>query len=170
MGIILSLPMHFIWTIRDRDVSQMGRGICQCPAAWWRFLPSIRQHRVADASRRAPGECCSPAEAVSDGKGFPETSQWSRVLLIEREERGNRGFKLRSCCLAQLDQTSLLNSPFCTTPNWQFFQYFSPSNVWCHSCAVSFHPCVPSLLMPSPVLSRNVGLPLLSICEVGEAF
>lgn len=75
VGIVLNLPMHFSWVVRDWDISQMCRGACWCPAPWSRFLPSIRQCRVACASKRAPGEGCLPTKLMPDGKGFSEAKQ-----------------------------------------------------------------------------------------------
>lgn len=43
-------------------------------------MPSIRQHRVARAAKRALGEGCSPTEVVPDG--FSEASRQSRGSLI----------------------------------------------------------------------------------------
>lgn len=69
----------------------MGKGAYQFPADWWRFLPVIRQHRVACGSKNAPAEYCSSSKTVPDGKGFPE----QRIDYLGEEE-GNPGFRLQS--------------------------------------------------------------------------
>lgn len=93
----------------------MSRGPCQCTATWWRFLPLIRQHRVACGSKRAPGDCCLPTEVVPE-KDFHRPVSRAEVANVRGGERESRRQT------AELDQASLLNSPYCNTWKWQSFQ------------------------------------------------
>lgn len=78
--------------------------------------------------------------------------------------------RLQGYCLVWLSQASLINSPFCNTQSWWFFQHFSPSCALHNPHTIFFHPCVPSLLVQRPVLFGSGGMPPSFNCKVEEAF